>query len=89
MHPILSIMPPSHHTYNDLPFYFYDVYSQELDPKIKIVGVDPRGSILAQPPAMNEQGLGVFYTIEGIGYDFVPDVLDRKYVILTYKDRAV
>jgi len=50
---------------------------KELDPKIKVVGVDPRGSILAQPPAMNEKGLGVFYTIEGIGYDFIPDVLDR------------
>lgn len=51
---------------------------KELDPKIKIVGVDPRGSILAQPPALNEKGLGVFYTVEGIGYDFIPDVLDRK-----------
>lgn len=40
-----------------------------------VVGVDPIGSILAHPGELNEeQGE---YKVEGIGYDFVPGVLDR------------
>jgi len=53
---------------------------REKMPDCKIVGVDPRGSILAEPENMNEQGLGVPYHVEGIGYDFVPTVLDRDVV---------
>jgi len=42
------------------------------------VGVDPHGSILAQPQSLNErQGS---YSVEGIGYDFIPDMLDSTYV---------
>lgn len=38
-----------------------------------MVGVDPRGSLLARPEEMNllEEGEGDEYRIEGIGYDFV------------------
>ena len=36
-----------------------------------------KGSILAVPAALNEQDSGAAYVVEGIGYDFVPDVLDR------------
>jgi cystathionine beta-synthase len=43
-------------------------------PKCKIVGVDPEGSILAGPGDIKS------YKVEGIGYDFIPDVLDRKLV---------
>jgi cystathionine beta-synthase len=47
---------------------------KEEVPSVKIVGVDPVGSILAGPaPVQN-------YKVEGIGYDFVPDVLDRSIV---------
>lgn len=43
-------------------------------PKIKIVGVDPYGSILGG-------GDGVYsYQVEGIGYDFIPDVLDNSLI---------
>jgi cystathionine beta-synthase len=43
-------------------------------PEVRIVGVDPVGSILAGPgPIMP-------YKVEGIGYDFIPDVLDREIV---------
>lgn len=49
---------------------------KELDPKIQIVGVDPNGSILAQPPEINKEGIHS-YKVEGIGYDFIPRVLDR------------
>ncbi|KAF9363125.1 hypothetical protein BGX34_004816 [Mortierella sp. NVP85] len=46
-----------------------------LCPNIIIVGVDPHGSILAQPESLNTSTEG--YKVEGIGYDFIPDVLDR------------
>lgn len=43
-------------------------------PKIKIVGADPEGSILGGGTQIAP------YKIEGIGYDFIPDVLDRSLV---------
>ena len=43
-------------------------------PSCKIVGVDPEGSILAGPGEIKT------YKVEGIGYDFIPDVLDRRLV---------
>lgn len=52
---------------------------KELIPGITIVGVDPYGSILAQPESLNHEGVHS-YQVEGIGYDFVPDVLDRTVV---------
>lgn len=45
-------------------------YLKEKNPKIKIVGIDPEGSILGGRK-------DVFtYQVEGIGYDFIPDVLE-------------
>ena len=52
---------------------------KELDPNIKIVGVDPYGSILAQPEELNKTDISS-YEIEGIGYDFIPRVFDRTVV---------
>merc|ERR1712232_317521 len=59
---------------------------KEKIPGIKIVAVDPFGSILAKPDNVNDgsartgqkklQG----YHVEGIGYDFIPTVLDRDVV---------
>jgi cystathionine beta-synthase len=43
-------------------------------PDVKIIGVDPEGSILAGPGEIHS------YKVEGIGYDFIPDVLDRSVV---------
>ena len=43
-------------------------------PGCKVVGVDPEGSILAGPGEIKS------YKVEGIGYDFIPDVLDRRLV---------
>lgn len=43
-------------------------------PSCRIVGVDPVGSILAGPGPIAP------YKVEGIGYDFIPDVLDRSLV---------
>jgi cystathionine beta-synthase len=35
------------------------------------------GSILALPETLNSDDAGLAYVVEGIGYDFVPDVLSR------------
>merc|ERR1719265_1903886 len=54
---------------------------KERDPNITIVGVDPYGSILAQPEKLNEKmPPGGMYEVEGIGYDFIPRVLDRSLI---------
>lgn len=52
---------------------------KERLPNIKIVGVDPVGSILAQPETLNDGPIAP-YQVEGIGYDFIPTVLDRGLV---------
>jgi cystathionine beta-synthase len=52
---------------------------KEKLPAVKIVGVDPVGSILAEPESLNESGVKT-YQVEGIGYDFIPTVLDRSVV---------
>jgi len=49
-------------------------YLKEKNPEILVVGVDPEGSILGGRE-------DVFtYQVEGIGYDFIPGVLDRDLV---------
>lgn len=53
---------------------------------VKIIAADPFGSILALPEALNQGELAnVSYKVEGIGYDFIPDVLDREIVDKWYK----
>lgn len=52
---------------------------KEANPNVKIVGVDPVGSILAGAGELKP------YLIEGIGYDFVPEVLHRELVDLWVK----
>jgi len=47
---------------------------KEVCPQAIIVGVDPKGSILAGDEEIQS------YLVEGIGYDFIPDVLDRSLV---------
>jgi len=51
---------------------------KERLPDVKIIGVDPVGSILALPESIN--GRIHSYKVEGIGYDFIPIVLDRALV---------
>ena len=43
-------------------------------PDCKVIGGDPEGSILAIPDSLNESET-TFYEVEGIGYDFIPEVL--------------
>lgn len=53
-------------------------YLKEKNPNVKIIAADPKGSILAQPESLNNTTDG--YLVEGIGYDFIPDVLNRTRV---------
>ena len=53
---------------------------KEYNPNIQIIGVDPEGSLLAQPEVLNERNRLEPYHVEGIGYDFIPNVLDRGLV---------
>jgi cystathionine beta-synthase len=52
---------------------------KQVAPHIKMIAVDPVGSILA--PSKNtvtyEKGMCMTYKVEGIGYDFIPDCLDQ------------
>lgn len=52
---------------------------KEQVPTCQCVGVDPYGSILAQPESLNKTDV-TGYQVEGIGYDFIPTVLDRSTV---------
>lgn len=56
---------------------------KELLPNIKVVGVDPYGSIIADP----EHPQSGAYHVEGIGYDFVPAVCHRDLVDQWVKTR--
>ncbi|GMT07357.1 hypothetical protein PENTCL1PPCAC_29531, partial [Pristionchus entomophagus] len=47
---------------------------KERIPTCQIVGVDPEGSILADPTQTDTH----FYEVEGVGYDFIPGVLKRN-----------
>ncbi|EGD77014.1 cystathionine-beta-synthase [Salpingoeca rosetta] len=59
---------------------------KEKVPGIQIVGVDPEGSILAQPEELNKTDV-TGYQVEGIGYDFIPRVLDRNVIDKWVKTR--
>lgn len=47
---------------------------KEFNPSIKIIGVDPEGSILGGGTEIKS------YHVEGIGYDFFPEVLDNHLI---------
>ncbi|XP_026470149.1 cystathionine beta-synthase [Ctenocephalides felis] len=52
---------------------------KEKCPNCIVVGADPEGSILSRPEELNETDV-TFYEVEGIGYDFIPTVLDHQVV---------
>ncbi|KAL6484365.1 hypothetical protein MHYP_G00064100 [Metynnis hypsauchen] len=57
---------------------------KEKCPNVKIVGVDPEGSILAEPEELNKTNK-TLYEVEGIGSDVIPIILDRSIVDSWYK----
>lgn len=52
---------------------------------IRVIAADPQGSILALPESLNDDFANEAYKVEGIGYDFIPDVLDQACVGKWYK----
>lgn len=52
---------------------------------VKVIAADPHGSILALPASLNEEYANASYKVEGIGYDFIPQVLDQRAVDTWYK----
>jgi cystathionine beta-synthase len=68
-------------------------YLKEKNPEIKIVGIDPVGSILAHYHATGEMCEAKPYKTEGIGEDIIPsnvnfDVID-EFIIVEDKESAV
>jgi len=59
---------------------------KEKCPDCIVVGVDPLGSILAEPENLNRTDV-TYYDVEGTGYDFIPTVLDRSVVDRWIKSR--
>ncbi|XP_035777348.1 cystathionine beta-synthase-like [Anopheles albimanus] len=53
-------------------------------PTCQVIAADPEGSILAEPEELNRSNVS-FYEVEGVGYDFIPTVLDRSVVDRWYK----
>lgn len=49
-------------------------YLKEKNPKIRVIGVDPEGSVLGGREEV------FTYNVEGIGYDFIPEVLDYEHI---------
>ncbi|XP_028991663.1 cystathionine beta-synthase b [Betta splendens] len=56
---------------------------KERCPNVKIVAVDPEGSVLLGSEENTDKK--VLFEVEGIGYDFIPTVLDRSVVDMWYK----
>lgn len=57
---------------------------KEACPECVIVAADPEGSILSVPESLNASDVS-FYEVEGIGYDFIPNVCHRDTVDMWIK----
>jgi cystathionine beta-synthase len=64
-------------------------YLKEQNPKVQVVGVDPRGSILAHYFDTKEMAEAQQYLVDGIGEDFIPGTCEFQYVdrMITVDDR--
>lgn len=60
-------------------------FLKEKNPRIKIIGVDPEGSILKHYFETGELAEVYRYEIEGIGEDFIPGTTDFKVIDAIYK----
>lgn len=52
---------------------------------VKIIAADPQGSILAMPATLNDEFKDKPYKVEGIGYDFIPEVMNQASVDTWFK----
>lgn len=55
-------------------------FLKERDPSIKVIGVDPEGSILKQYFETGELGEAHTYDVEGIGEDIIPETVHFQYI---------
>lgn len=55
-------------------------YLKEKNPDIKVIGVDPQGSIIADYFHRREMVTAHVYKVEGIGEDIIPGTLDFQYI---------
>jgi cystathionine beta-synthase len=64
-------------------------YLKEQNPNVRVVGVDPEGSILREYIEKGTLGEAQVYKVEGIGEDFIPTTLHKQYVddVVTVTDR--
>ena len=64
-------------------------FLKEKNPEVKVIGVDPEGSILAHYFKTGELCEGRVYDVEGIGEDMIPGTLWLEYVddMITVSDR--
>ncbi len=64
-------------------------YLKEKNPKIRIVGVDPEGSVYTEFKKTGKMGPAYVYKIEGIGEDFMPSTIDFQYIdeVVTVNDK--
>jgi cystathionine beta-synthase len=64
-------------------------YLKDQNPQVRVVGVDPEGSILRQYVEQGTLGEAHVYKTEGIGEDFIPTTLHKQFVdeIVTVTDR--
>ncbi len=64
-------------------------YLKERNPKIKIIGVDPSGSILGGYFYTKDKKEARPYLVEGIGEDIIPDTFEIEYVdeVITVGDK--
>jgi cystathionine beta-synthase len=53
-------------------------YLKEQNPKIKLIGADPVGSLYYDKIVNNKIGVAKPYVVEGIGEDFFPGAMDLK-----------
>jgi len=51
-------------------------FLKEKNPKIKIIGVDPEGSVYTEFKKTGKMGPAYIYKVEGIGEDFMPSTID-------------
>ena len=64
-------------------------FLKEKDPLIKIVGVDPQGSVYAEFKRKGRIGIAGSYKVEGIGEEFIPKTMDMSLVdeVVTVSDK--
>ena len=55
-------------------------YLKERRPEVRVIGVDPVGSVISGFHRTGEVGAGEPYMVEGLGNDEIPGTLDLEYV---------